>query len=319
MVRQTQKNIALEKHFFETPNEQAADLFQRFLTSVIAAEKLKFHYFCLVRNKRIAVTKAGSDKEAEKAFLGYEWSKRRGFEGMRMIGDGKLFDPTDPRNSKKASSYIRRSFLDEEVNDVDESIKAHVSIVDLADTIDFSEPECDLRISTDPTVTLPVAVKYPSIRFDKIAKLEYGKALKASKRTPGAFPVMGSNGPDGTHDKFLVKGPAIVVGRKGSAGKIAFSSKNCWPIDTTFWVKFDDARLDPIFLYWTLLWLDLTKLVGRKGIGVPGLNRKDVHKQMFPDVPIRDQKKIVRKLVAIDDSLRDAHERRLVVIDQSLR
>ena len=48
-------------------------------------------------------------------------------------------------------------------------------------------------------------------------ELAYGKALKADDRKGGSIPVYGSNGQVGWHDKKLVAGPGIVVGRKGQS------------------------------------------------------------------------------------------------------
>ena len=47
-------------------------------------------------------------------------------------------------------------------------------------------------------------------------ELAYGKALKESNRKPGYFPVYGSNGLVGMHNRALVKGPGIIIGRKGN-------------------------------------------------------------------------------------------------------
>jgi type I restriction enzyme S subunit len=52
----------------------------------------------------------------------------------------------------------------------------------------------------------------------EMAPLKYGKALKKDNRVPGPFPVYGSSGIVGTHEKALVTGPAIIVGRKGNVG-----------------------------------------------------------------------------------------------------
>jgi restriction endonuclease S subunit len=175
-----------------------------------------------------------------------------------------------------------------------------------------------LRILIDPEAQLPTSNKFPSVRFDAIATLEYGRALSAQKRIRGDYPVMGSNGIDGYHNSFLVDGPGIVVGRKGSAGKIVFSEKNFWPIDTTYWLKFDHSRLLPIFAYWLLKWLDLPILVGKKGIGVPGLNRNDVHKSLIPDVPIKDQRKIVAEIDKVNNQLIDAEDRKAKILEKYL-
>ncbi|MBW1800419.1 MAG: restriction endonuclease subunit S [Deltaproteobacteria bacterium] len=74
----------------------------------------------------------------------------------------------------------------------------------------------------------------------------YGKALKASNRMPGNIPVYGSNGPVGLHNKALVKGPGIVIGRKGNPGTVTWSSRDFFPIDTTFYVK-SKERISSLF------------------------------------------------------------------------
>ncbi|WKB37201.1 restriction endonuclease subunit S [Terrilactibacillus sp. S3-3] len=55
-----------------------------------------------------------------------------------------------------------------------------------------------------------------------VLKLNYGKALKSKDRQPGKYPVYGSNGIVGFHNKYLVDGPSIVVGRKGNPGTVNY-------------------------------------------------------------------------------------------------
>ena len=65
------------------------------------------------------------------------------------------------------------------------------------------------------------------VKFEDVCTLEYGSSLPKKKRTAGRYPVMGSNGVSGYHNEFLVKGPAIIVGRKGSAGEVVWADKDC--------------------------------------------------------------------------------------------
>ncbi|MEI6205298.1 MAG: restriction endonuclease subunit S [Desulfuromonadales bacterium] len=81
-----------------------------FLVKTLEREKEKFFYFCLAHGQQVVIVKSG-DKEKEKAFLGYEWSKRRGQEGMKFVGTGKLYDEADFGNPAKVNSYIRQAFL----------------------------------------------------------------------------------------------------------------------------------------------------------------------------------------------------------------
>ncbi len=102
-------------------------------------------------------------------------------------------------------------------------------------------------------------------------ELAYGKALKADSRRPGDIPVYGSNGQVGWHDEALVKGPGIVVGRKGNPGIVTWSQTDFFPIDTTFYVEPADGELSMAFLFYSLCRQDLPSVAADSA--VPGLNR----------------------------------------------
>lgn len=82
---------------------------------------------------------------------------------------------------------------------------------------------------------------------------------------------MGSNGQVGSHDEALVKGPGIVVGRKGNPGTITWVSSDFFPIDTTFYVVPLSKDYPLTFLAFALDNLDLSNLGADSA--VPGLNR----------------------------------------------
>lgn len=105
-------------------------------------------------------------------------------------------------------------------------------------------------------------------------ELAYGKALKQTGRSCGEYPVYGSGGVIGMHSDKLVSGPGIIIGRKGSIGKIYWSNKDFYPIDTTFFVvpKYS-GQLE--FLYYLLNCMNLESL--NTDAAVPGLNRNNVH------------------------------------------
>ena len=96
--------------------------------------------------------------------------------------------------------------------------------------------------------------------------LNYGKALKAEIRVDGEYPVYGSSGIVGSHEKPLVKGPAIILGRKGNVGSVYWSSKSFYPIDTVYFV---DAESSSLYLYYALKHMHF---IGTD-VAVPGLNR----------------------------------------------
>jgi type I restriction enzyme M protein len=144
-------------------------------------------------------------------------------------------------------------------------------------------------------------------KLGDIISLEYGIALPDQNRIKGDYPVVGSNGIVGWHNDFLVEAPAIVVGRKGSAGKINWIDKNCTPIDTTFFVrKMDDIEYSLKILYYAIKKLNLENLAG--GTGVPGLNRNDAYGKNIYLPPLSEQQKIVAEIEKIEEQIAETQK-----------
>lgn len=118
--------------------------------------------------------------------------------------------------------------------------------------------------------------------LNEICQLRYGKALKGNIRKKGAVHVYGSGGIIGFHDKHLIDGPAIIIGRKGTVGSLFWEENDCYPIDTTFYVQPNDTNT----LYWiyrTLEQIDLKSLGSDSA--VPGVNRSSILAQKVPLPP----------------------------------
>jgi restriction endonuclease S subunit len=88
-----------------------------------------------------------------------------------------------------------------------------------------------------------------------------------------------------------VKGPTIVVGRKGSAGEVTWIEQDCVPIDTTYYVQLKGETVELRYLFYILQQSQLTELRG--GAGVPGLNRYDAYEKEIPLPPLAEQERLV--------------------------
>ena len=131
-------------------------------------------------------------------------------------------------------------------------------------------------------------------RFGEIYELSYGKGLpKSARNESGRYPVFGSNGIVGYHDSFLIDGPVFIVGRKGSTGTVWFSSKPCWPIDTTYYVR-ANRNTDIRFALYLLDSLRLNQF--DRSTAVPGLNRNDAYDLPVYLPPLPEQHRIVVKV-----------------------
>ncbi len=156
--------------------------------------------------------------------------------------------------------------------------------------------------------------KYKEVKIGDVLTLEYGSALIEKDRIKGEYLVMGSNGIVGSHNNFTVKGPTIIVGRKGSAGKVTWIDANNYPIDTTFYVKKISEEVDYRFLYYVLSDINLGKLV--LGSGVPGLNRNDVYNQTCKLPSLSEQQKIVSEILKTEDQISQIGKELLKITNQ---
>ncbi len=107
--------------------------------------------------------------------------------------------------------------------------------------------------------------------LDQLIDLKYGKALKQEDRSGSGYPVVASSGIVGFHNNYLVKGPGIVIGRKGTLGKVYFMEDNFYPIDTSYFIETKTSGSNLIFEYYLLKSLDFANM--NSDSAVPGLNR----------------------------------------------
>ena len=129
-----------------------------------------------------------------------------------------------------------------------------------------------------------------------VLTLSYGKPLDAADRDDsGTVPVYGANGVKSFSNRSLVKGPSIIVGRKGSAGELNYCEGPFWPLDVTYFVEYDTSTSDLRFLYYLLSLMNLPSLA--KGVK-PGINRNDVYALVAAIPLIEEQQRIVALLDA---------------------
>lgn len=108
-------------------------------------------------------------------------------------------------------------------------------------------------------------------KLGDVIELIYGKGLKEEIRSGSGFPVVGSSGVVGYHSDFLVEGPGVVIGRKGTLGRVIYLFENFFPIDTTYFVKSKVNSKGLFYEYFLLKTLNFEDM--NSDSAVPGLNR----------------------------------------------
>ena len=131
-------------------------------------------------------------------------------------------------------------------------------------------------------------------RLKWVCRFAYGDSLSETSRHGGDIIVYGSNGPVGRHDMANAIGPCIVIGRKGSFGKINYSESDLFAIDTTYFVDKKYTKENIRWLYYVLIWCRLDKI--SKDSAIPGLDRRDALDTFVPIPDVTEQEKITEWL-----------------------
>lgn len=129
----------------------------------------------------------------------------------------------------------------------------------------------------------------------------YGKAIKKQDQLERGVPVYGSNGIY-TYSASQLVGPySVIIGRKGSVGKLHISFKPCWVSDTAFYVKYESLE-DAYFTYYLLSTLGLEDM--NTDAAVPGLNRDNAHRlEVRIPESVADRKKLIEPLIVLDEKI----------------
>ena len=141
-------------------------------------------------------------------------------------------------------------------------------------------------------------------RLKSVCRFAYGDTLTAEMRNDRDVPVYGSNGQVGIHSATNTWAPCIVIGRKGSFGKVNFVEQPAFAIDTTYFVDERHSQNDLRWLFYLLGWLRLDDVT--KDSAIPGLGREDAYQRLVPVPPLDEQAAIVRYLDHADERIRRA-------------
>ena len=148
-------------------------------SKILEIEKEKLLYFILTYNQKVVLVKTGQ-KAKEKQFLGYEFSNRRGNEGMHPIQRSKtidectqLYDMKSFTNENKASTYIYKAFTESDFDlDIPETLQKNVSYQNLIDMLTFDRVDFEQNISL--SVKKKVKSKWKIVKLGDVCDVRDG-------------------------------------------------------------------------------------------------------------------------------------------------
>lgn len=169
------RNLRSSKSFLKkTEAEQNAELKRRFYSFVKTVEADKLFYFALTYQQQTVIITAPSDNARQKEFLGYDWSNRKGSEGIQIITPGgKLYDPANRKADGTLASAVRKSFEGAAPVLAEENLM-YVRTVNGADMLDFTRVTFNKAIRTNVRNSVRIKSKYQIVKLSSVVEIISG-------------------------------------------------------------------------------------------------------------------------------------------------
>lgn len=342
LKKEPNANIEQQEIYKEYQKKIKSKNDKEFWNLLLDKELDKLYYFILVYKQRVVLVKSG-EKDAEKRFLGYEFSNRRGSEGIHPIQRGKsiedctqLFDTEIFDNPTKASTYIYKAFAGDYDFPIDEALKNNVSRHDLVDMLTFDRVDFEKNISLSVKKKVKIESKWELKKLGEILEtLESGKRPKGGvSEYQDGIPSLGGEhiSLDGTislnNMKFVpeeyfkqanqgfLKDLDILICKDGAlTGKTSLFVKNNFPyekgmINEHVFLLRTNENSSQKYLFNVLFsksGQELLKL-NVTGTAQGGLNRENLLNIQIPLPPIDIQQKIVSEIEVLEAKEKKAKE-----------
>lgn len=140
---------------------------ERFYDFCLAIEREKLYYFALVRSQRTLVINAPTDNKEQKEFLGYDWSNRKGAEGIVInVPGGKMYNADDRFARGTLASAIRNTFIDGgATTQLPAEVSKYAKTYWLKDMMEFEKPAFDKSINMILSQHIELQSKYAMVKL----------------------------------------------------------------------------------------------------------------------------------------------------------
>lgn len=281
-----------------------------------ALEQDKMLYFFLSYPSNLVLANSG-EKTEEKQFLGYEFSNRRGKEGINIYKDNdnniisSLFSDIDIFDEDKLNSWIYKNFLNDDIKQniikinltEEHPLRNHIDYCKLSELIDFSLPKFEKVINLNSKKKLNFESKYKCVKIGRIKELEVlkGTSITEKETVKGDVPVIaGGMGPAYYHNKANRDQDVITISASGAnAGFVNYFDKPIWASDCSTIVSNDNKKISIRYVYELLKSKQDSIYYSQTGKSQPHVSPEDIqrYKLPFPDIDI--QEKLVAEIAPL--------------------
>jgi len=328
--------------FSDNPNEKAMnnELIKEYKThfnklkdsklieAIKEAEKEKILYFMLTYDQDFVLVKAPSDNNEEKKFLGYEFSTRRGHEGIKIYKNiegknlTKLYnaEPEQLYDDSKVNSYILRVFEGGEVPEPNEELKNVLQVQKLHESLDFDGVKFDKRITTEfSKKKVKIESKWDLVKLEEVCLDILGGGTPSTKNNEYWDGKVNWATLVDTKEKYLYS-----TKRKISEKGLQKSNAKLLPINTVIFssrATIGDVSIAKVktatnqgyknfvcnpekihyeYLYYILKSLSKNIEALASGMAYPEINKNQISNFKIPLPPLSVQEKIVQEMGTIE-------------------
>lgn len=144
-------------------------------------------------------------------------------------------------------------------------------------------------------------MRFETYTLAELATIKYGKNQKKVQSPTGTIPIYGTGGLMGYASKALYDKPSVLIGRKGTIGKVKYSERPFWTVDTLFYTIVNTDIVLPRYLYYVMSLLDLNAY--NEGTTIPSLRTETLNRLQFAIPPLDDQAKILSVVLPLENKI----------------
>ena len=146
-----------------------------------------------------------------------------------------------------------------------------------------------------------LVMKYKRYALSELAIIKYGKNQKKVLSEDGNIPIYGTGGLIGYGTTVLYDKPSVLIGRKGTIGKVKYVEHPFWTIDTLFYTIINTDIVTPKYLYYVMSLIDLNNY--NEGTTIPSLRTETLNRLEFNIPSIEEQEIVLSCLNPIDEKI----------------
>ena len=295
-VKSKQKQQSFKKLSQDKQNEWLQERFYQF---IFEREQDKIKFFALIYKQKTLVVTAPAGNDEQKEFLGYDWSNRKGAEGIQIHSPGgKLYNDADRTADHTVSANIRNAFV--ELHTPSGELEKYLAWYRLQDMIDFSMVDFDKEIKTNISVPFLISSRWKLYSLAELAKFEYGTRIVKNQTTGNKYPVYGGGGQTFTTDDYNRESKYIISRFGMSPECVRFVEGRFFLNDSGLTLQAFSEKISQTYLdTFVYIHQNIVYSFGR-GSGQKNIDMDSFKQMRIPLPPLEVQQQIVSECEKVD-------------------